>query len=279
MSSHPVGNRAPAGPQCHCGTEAAETPNDVIVAAIRRHHAQLAEQLRTRTRAVASSVLTGNYAPTRDALHRWYCMDLMPHIVAEEGALYGPAADVDATRLLIRSMLTEHEFLVSLIEDLALAPGPTEAASVAAAAEAVFTVHLRNENDILLPALAEAELDLGAMLAGMHEILGQSGTAAPEDDGGRGCSCGATDDDTGRQVGTDGRAEELDVRVLAHDARHEVIFDKLGRLEPGSSLVIVNDHDPKPLRYQAAARWPGRFGWSYLQAGPHQWRVAITRVR
>lgn len=72
--------------------------------------------------------------------------------------------------------------------------------------------------------------------------------------------------------------EELDVRTLPHGARHEIIFGKLDLLKPSESLVIVNDHDPKPLRYQASAMWPDRFDWTYLEAGPATWRVAITRA-
>lgn len=71
---------------------------------------------------------------------------------------------------------------------------------------------------------------------------------------------------------------ELDVRTLPHGARHEIIFTALNRLGRGDSLVIVNDHDPKPLRYQTAALWPDRFVWSYLQSGPQIWRVEISRA-
>ena len=73
--------------------------------------------------------------------------------------------------------------------------------------------------------------------------------------------------------------DELDVRSLPHGGRHEVIFAKLDQLLPGHTFVILNDHDPKPLRYQTEAQWPGRFAWSYLETGPLLWRVAITRAR
>ena len=72
--------------------------------------------------------------------------------------------------------------------------------------------------------------------------------------------------------------EELDVRSLPHGGRHDIIFAKLDQLRAGGTFVILNDHDPKPLRYQTAALWPGRFAWSYLEAGPLQWRVEITRA-
>jgi uncharacterized protein (DUF2249 family) len=70
----------------------------------------------------------------------------------------------------------------------------------------------------------------------------------------------------------------LDVRVLPHGQRHDIIFTKLDALAPGETLVIVNDHDPKPLRYQASALWPDKFEWTYREAGPQVWRVAIART-
>jgi uncharacterized protein (DUF2249 family) len=266
----------------------AGSPNEAAIGAIRAHHAELAQQLDTRTDAVLAAARSGECGRERDALHDWYQAELMPHIVAEEQALYGPAADLAATRLLISGMLAEHRLLVSLIADLALASGPSQAATTAIAAQAVFTVHLSKENDLLLPALDQAGLNLASILNGMHEILGH-----PPDDaahGGCGCGCGC-DHNAGDvraeavqaeppQVSarTDEAAGELDVRALRHGQRHEVIFARLGQLQPGQALVIVNDHDPKPLRYQTAAMWPGRFAWSYLQAGPQIWRVAISRA-
>lgn len=72
--------------------------------------------------------------------------------------------------------------------------------------------------------------------------------------------------------------DELDVRALPHGGRHEVIFRRLNQLQPGEAFVILNDHDPKPLRYQTEALWPERFIWNYLETGPALWRVAITRA-
>jgi uncharacterized protein (DUF2249 family) len=72
--------------------------------------------------------------------------------------------------------------------------------------------------------------------------------------------------------------EELDVRRLPHGrGRHDAIFGRLNALNPGGQLVIVNDHDPRPLRYQIDVVWPEVFDWEYLEAGPQVWRVAITR--
>lgn len=80
----------------------------------------------------------------------------------------------------------------------------------------------------------------------------------------------------GTNVGTN--LQELDVRVLPHGQRHEVIFSTYDHLIPGDGFVIVNDHDPKPLRYQFEAQHAGEFTWDYLESGPEIWRVRVGRT-
>ncbi len=70
----------------------------------------------------------------------------------------------------------------------------------------------------------------------------------------------------------------LDVRPMAPAQRHERIFATFEGLQPGHAFVLVNDHDPKPLRYQFEAEYAGRFVWDYLESGPRTWRVRIGRV-
>jgi uncharacterized protein (DUF2249 family) len=268
----------------------AQPDNAAVIEAIRAHHEQLATDLAERTSAVNAAASNGSCTRERDALHDWYRTELLPHVVAEERALYSPASDLDATRLLVCGMLAEHRQLVALIADLALASRPFDVATTAAAAHAVFTVHLSKENDLLLPALDQAGLDLAAILDGMHEILG----GGADEHGGCGCGC-SHDDGDAEAVGAvpvqllsappepapeppAAGPGELDVRVLPHGQRHEIIFARLDALAPGEALVIVNDHDPKPLRYQTSALWPDRFEWTYREAGPQVWRVAITRA-
>ncbi|KQZ78249.1 aminotransferase [Mesorhizobium sp. Root157] len=69
----------------------------------------------------------------------------------------------------------------------------------------------------------------------------------------------------------------IDVRTIAPFERHQRIFDMLGALSHGGSLIIVNDHDPRPLRAQIEMRHPGAYSWEYLQQGPDLWRVEISR--
>ena len=70
----------------------------------------------------------------------------------------------------------------------------------------------------------------------------------------------------------------LDVRVIPPREKHPTIFDTFNTLAPGESFVLVNDHDPKPLRYQFEFEHAGEFEWQYLEQGPSVWRVEISRT-
>lgn len=71
----------------------------------------------------------------------------------------------------------------------------------------------------------------------------------------------------------------VDVRTIVPRQRHPLIFNTFGALQPGEAMHLVNDHDPRPLRYQFEAELPGQFAWEYLEQGPDTWRVAISRTR
>jgi uncharacterized protein (DUF2249 family) len=70
----------------------------------------------------------------------------------------------------------------------------------------------------------------------------------------------------------------LDVRVIPPREKHPTIFETFKSLNPGESFVLVNDHDPKPLRHQFDYEHNGQFGWDYLEQGPAVWRVEISRT-
>lgn len=69
----------------------------------------------------------------------------------------------------------------------------------------------------------------------------------------------------------------IDVRSLVPAERHAKIFELVDALTPGSSFVLVNDHDPKPLYYQLEAEYPRQFSWTYVEKGPEVWRVEIGK--
>lgn len=269
-------------PDSTAGSQSALRQNEAVIEAIRGHHAQLSEQLDVYTLDVLTAASAGGGLRERDVLHDWYRKELLPHAAAEERALYGPGLDLGATRLLAEGMIAEHRQLEKLVAELARAQQPVALASVAAAAHAIFTVHLSKENDLLLPALDQAGVVLSTLLEGMHEILGHEESATETSESGcgcGGCGCGSEEAAESADLSVAGSAQnEIDVRALPHGQRHEIIFARLEGLGPDEALVICNDHDPKPLRYQTQALWPDRFVWSYLQAGPQEWRVAITRV-
>lgn len=69
---------------------------------------------------------------------------------------------------------------------------------------------------------------------------------------------------------------ELDVRVIPPPQKHPTIHARLNELGRDESLTIVNDHDPRPLRFELEHDYPERYAWEYLQSGPEIWRVKIT---
>ena len=59
----------------------------------------------------------------------------------------------------------------------------------------------------------------------------------------------------------------VDVRSIAPRERHPLIFGSFDQLAAGEALLLVNDHDPKPLFYQFQAESKGEFTWDYLESG------------
>ncbi|MFB4306769.1 DUF2249 domain-containing protein [Actinomadura sp. GTD37] len=260
-------------------TTSTASPQQETVRAILDHHERLGRTMadHTLTIARAADQLTAPY-DRRDKLVAFCADEIIPHAEAEERTLYKAAEDLPEARLLLRAMLREHVVLREKVAELAAARTPAEAVGAAAAVNALFQSHLAKENDLILPALVDAGVNLGALLDGMHEILGGHAAEGAAADDGHHCTCGGHDAHPGVPGATAEVAEgELDVRVLAHGQRHGQIFATFEALAPGTAFVLVNDHDPKPLYYQFASQYPGEFGWEYEESGPEVWRVRIGR--
>ena len=75
-----------------------------------------------------------------------------------------------------------------------------------------------------------------------------------------------------------GQATILDMREIEIPRRHSRFFETFDGLPSGESMILVNDHDPKPLFYQLSAERKGEFDWKALEEGPEVWRIAITKV-
>lgn len=71
--------------------------------------------------------------------------------------------------------------------------------------------------------------------------------------------------------------KELNVSSIAPRERHPLIFRTFDELNKGEAFILINDHDPKPLHYQFMHEREGIFSWEYLQQGPDEWKVKITK--
>jgi CRP-like cAMP-binding protein/uncharacterized protein (DUF2249 family) len=57
-----------------------------------------------------------------------------------------------------------------------------------------------------------------------------------------------------------------------------MIFSAFDSLRASESLLLVNDHEPRPLRLQFEELRPGRFTWSPRNLGNDRWEVEIRSV-
>jgi len=71
---------------------------------------------------------------------------------------------------------------------------------------------------------------------------------------------------------------ELDVRGMSKPDKHPTIFATFAGLQPGGSFVLINDHDPQPLRREFEVEYADGFDWEYLRSDRKDWRVRITKV-
>jgi uncharacterized protein (DUF2249 family) len=71
----------------------------------------------------------------------------------------------------------------------------------------------------------------------------------------------------------------FDVRPIPGRTKHAQIFQRWFDLPVGQHFVLLNDHDPVPLYYQFNAEFPEAFSWEYLERGPEEFRVKITKLQ
>lgn len=72
---------------------------------------------------------------------------------------------------------------------------------------------------------------------------------------------------------------DLDVRPVEPKDRFETIMGTYESLAAGESMHLVVDHDPQCMYYTLLATRPDNsFGFEYLEQGPENWRVIVTRL-
>lgn len=69
----------------------------------------------------------------------------------------------------------------------------------------------------------------------------------------------------------------IDVTKLRPVEKHPAIFDAFDKINSGESIIIHNDHDPKPVYYQLLGLRGNCFSWLYLENGPEVWEVEIRK--
>lgn len=229
---------------------------DLIKAHHREIESRLADTGDRATRTASASDL--------DALLAFLREDLLPHARGEEKHLYVAVdslvpGDFQATA----TMRIDHEHIEAHARMISAAAArirsPKDQLDEEAAREtlrelvtrlgALIAVHLEKEERVYLPFLErnlspEAQRNL---LDEIHETA-EASTEEPW----------------------------LDVRRMAHPERHRRIFAQFDALAEGQSFLLVNDHDPQPLRRHFELTVPGRFTWEYVTQGP-EWRVRIAK--
>ena len=71
----------------------------------------------------------------------------------------------------------------------------------------------------------------------------------------------------------------IDAQKIPGPVRHATIFKTFDDLEEGASLIIVNNHDPRPLLSQFSDQRPEQFTQEYLVAGPTEWKIKISKIK
>ncbi|MBS1927575.1 MAG: iron-sulfur cluster repair di-iron protein [Ferruginibacter sp.] len=69
----------------------------------------------------------------------------------------------------------------------------------------------------------------------------------------------------------------VNVPSLEPRLKHPTIFRVFDELNPGESMIIHNDHDPKPVYYQLLGERGDIFTWHYVEQGPIWWDIRITK--
>jgi uncharacterized protein (DUF2249 family) len=81
---------------------------------------------------------------------------------------------------------------------------------------------------------------------------------------------------TASLIGTD---KVMDVRPIPCSVKHGLILKTWRELPVGDHFILLNDHDPVPLRYQFEAEFPETFTWEYLERGPEDFCVKLTKLQ
>lgn len=154
-------------------------PTTALVTATQTHHAELQTRVIELAERLLAVVEAGTpHEAARRQLVDFLRTELLPHAAAED-ALLDAVAATDATALLVRAMQDQHRMFVALAEEVEQSSTGTDAAVAAGALVVLCVVRIELEDRHLIPALAEAGVDLTALLTDRTDILGDSSGTTP----------------------------------------------------------------------------------------------------
>lgn len=71
----------------------------------------------------------------------------------------------------------------------------------------------------------------------------------------------------------------IDARQIPDSQKKDYIFTAFDELRENEELILVNSHDPAPLKILFSRQRPGLFKWTYLEEGPEKWEISIHKIR
>jgi hypothetical protein len=137
---------------------------------LKAHHASMIQELDRLAAALAHAATSGDDAAgATHNLEKWVADVLVPHAAEEEETTYRAAGELADARLLIKSMLAEHELIRLTARRVSESDDPIAAGAFARALFDMFDSHQRKENDIILPLLVDADsVSLTEVMASAH---------------------------------------------------------------------------------------------------------------
>lgn len=141
--------------------------NEKVAAHIREHHATLVTSLDQLT-ADLLDASASTFEDQRSELVAWIGSHLVPHAEHEEQTSYRAASELLEGAAAITAMLAEHEVIRAMAAEIAVASDRDAAAAWGRALFLTFRSHQQIEDDVIVPMLDTAGVDLGAVL-GLHD--------------------------------------------------------------------------------------------------------------
>ena len=223
-----------------------------VQSAIEAHHAEMAKRLSILANSMAKGASPESHSQLAKDFSSYLRSDILPHAQAEETSVYLRAQKVGLSEV-VETMLFEHRYLRAKIDEFETV-SMSEQAALSLVISEVFSIHAQKENLFILPQVLSSVTDGEAaeVLSEIQHEFAESKRAPA--------------------------ASTIDLRPLPPKARHDVVFSKIQSLEIGSSITVVNDHNPKPLFYQIDALWPEGYSCSIAKVDDRTFTMEITKL-